>query len=77
VPDGVTTVTSTVPAYSAGVVAVIDVAELTVNDAAAVPPNITADAEVKLLPVMLTLVPPAVVPDEVPRLETEGAAVLR
>lgn len=42
----------------AGEVAVIWVALLTAKDAAAVPPNLTAVAPVKLVPVMITLVPP-------------------
>jgi hypothetical protein len=41
---------------------VIDVAELTVNELALVAPNVTADAAVKPVPVMVTLVPPPVGP---------------
>ena len=64
VPAGVVTVMSTVAAVSAGAVAVIDVAELTVKLVAAVVPNMTPAAPedrapVKLVPVMLTGVPPA------------------
>ena len=54
--------TSTVPT-PAGAVAVIDVAELTVTPAAAVTPNITAVTPVKLVPVIVTDVPPADGPD--------------
>ena len=61
-PPTVVTVTSTVPAAPAGEVAVMDVAELTVKDVALVAPNFTADAPVKLVPVMVTLAPPAVPP---------------
>ena len=46
----------------AGEVAVIDVAELTVKPVAAVAPNLTAVAPVKPVPVIVTLVPPAVGP---------------
>ena len=46
----------------AGEVAVIEVALLTVNEVAAVLPNLTAVAPVKLVPVMATLVPPALGP---------------
>jgi hypothetical protein len=46
----------------AGDVAVIEVALLTVNELAAVLPNFTAVAPVKLVPVMVTLVPPPVGP---------------
>ena len=61
-PPAVVTLTSTVP-VPAGEVAVIWVAELTVKPVAAVAPNFTAVAPVKLVPVMSTLVPPAVGPD--------------
>ena len=61
-PPTVVTVMSTVPAVSAGEVAVICVALLTVNVVAAVAPNITAVAPVKFVPAMVTDVPPAVVP---------------
>src|SRR5437870_1945076 len=54
--------TSTVPAACAGEVAVIFVAEFTMKLAAGVPPKDTAVAPVKFVPVMMTLVPPAVVP---------------
>ena len=62
VPAGVVTVTSTLPAAPAGATAVIEVAELTVNNVAAVAPNLTAVAPLKLVPVMVTRVPPAVEP---------------
>jgi hypothetical protein len=61
VPPGVVTCTSTAPAACAGVTALIEVALVTVNRAA-VPPNETAVAPVNCLPVMVTLVPPAVDP---------------
>ena len=50
------TLTLPVPADE---VAVIWLALLTAKDAAAVPPNLTAVAPVKFVPVMVTLVPPA------------------
>jgi len=56
------TVTSTVPAASAGETAVIDVALFTVKLAAAVPPNVTAVAPVRFVPVIVTVVPPVVGP---------------
>jgi hypothetical protein len=62
VPPTVVTVTSTVP-VPAGDVAVIWVAELTVKLVAAVPPMVTPVAPVKLVPVTVTEVPPAVVPE--------------
>jgi len=55
-------VTSTVP-VPAGDVAVIDVAELTTKLAALVAPNFTAVAPVRLVPVIVTEVPPAVGPE--------------
>ncbi len=61
-PPPVVTVTSTVP-VPAGDVAVIWVAELTVNPAAGVAPKFTALAPVKLVPVIVTDVPPPVGPD--------------
>ena len=58
VPPTVVTLMSTVP-VPAGDVAVICVAELTVNAVAAVAPKVTAVAPVKLVPVIVTTVPPA------------------
>jgi hypothetical protein len=59
VPTGVVTVMSTVAALSAGLVALIEVEELTLKLLAAVVPNATAVAPVKLVPVTVTTVPPA------------------
>ena len=61
VPPPVVTVTSTVP-VPAGAVAVMDVALLTVKVVAAVAPNFTAVAPVRLVPVMVTEVPPVLGP---------------
>ena len=58
VPPGVVTVTSTVP-VPAGETAVIELSELTVKLVALVEPNLTAVAPLKLVPVMLTELPPA------------------
>ena len=60
-PPAVVTVTSTMP-LPAGELAVIEVALLTLNEAAFAPPNLTAVAPVRLVPVMVTEVPPRVVP---------------
>ena len=55
VPPGVVTVMSTVPAGSAGAVAVIEVAELTVTLVAAWPvPNATVEPATNPVPVILT-----------------------
>ena len=58
VPAGVVTVTSTVP-VPAGDVALIDVALLTITPVAALAPKSTAVAPLRLVPVMVTDVPPA------------------
>jgi hypothetical protein len=50
---------STVLGCWAGLLAVICVDELTVNEVAAVVPNLTAVAPVKFVPVIVTEVPPA------------------
>jgi hypothetical protein len=63
VPLDVVTVTSTVPAGSAGLTAVIELSELTVKLAAARVPNLTAVAPVRALPVMVTVVAPPVGPE--------------
>ena len=51
------------PADSAGLVAVMEVDELTVNVVVGEVPKSTAVAPVKLVPVIVTEVPPAVVPE--------------
>jgi len=51
----------------------MDVAEVTTNDAAAVVPKLTPVAPVKFVPVTVTLVPPAVVPEVGLTLVTVGA----
>ena len=58
-PPGVVTWILTAPALPAGAVTVIDVAETTEKVVAAVAPNVTAVAPLRLLPVMVTAVPPA------------------
>lgn len=72
-PDAVTTVTCTEPAEPAGEIAVMLVAEFTVTLSAAVVPKETEEALVKLLPMMVTEVPPAVVPLAGPIPATVGA----
>ncbi|PIT03974.1 hypothetical protein TSA1_26780 [Bradyrhizobium nitroreducens] len=62
VPPVVVTLISTVP-VPAGDVAVIWVAELTVKPVAGVAPKVTAVAPERLVPVMVTVVPPAPGPD--------------
>ena len=60
-PPDVVTVMSTVP-VPAGDVAVIEVAELKVKPVAGVAPNVTAVTPVKLVPVIVTVVPPVTGP---------------
>jgi hypothetical protein len=62
VPPIVETLTSTVPANPDGLVAVTEVGELTVNVEAAEEPNFTPVVPTRLVPVMVTLVPPDVGP---------------
>ena len=59
---GFVTVTVTAPALPAGVVAVIDVALTTVTFVAEALPNVTVAPDTKFVPVIVTAVPPAVVP---------------
>ena len=73
VPTGVVTVMSTGPADPGGEVAVICVTLFTVKLMAAVPPNFTLVAPVKPVPVMTTLVAPAVGPLTGARDVTVGA----
>ena len=73
-PPGVVTRMSTVlPVTPAGAVARIEVSLRTVKVVAIVPPNLTATAPVKLLPVMVTTVPPLCEPADGLRAVTIGA----
>jgi hypothetical protein len=56
------TVTVTAPALPAGVVAVIVVLFTTATFVAAVPPKVTVAPVAKFVPVIVTAVPPAMVP---------------
>ena len=58
VPAGIVTVTFTGPCPG-GETAVIEVAEFTVKLVATAVPNLTAEASVKFVPVIVTEVPPA------------------
>ena len=62
------------PAVPAGVIAVIEVASTTTTLAAAAPPIVTLLAPVKLVPVMVIAVPPAVGPEVGLTLAIVGAA---
>jgi hypothetical protein len=64
--------TSTVPAICGGDTALIDVEETTLNEVAGTVPNVTPVAPMKFVPVIVTEVPPAVVPVCVLRALTVG-----
>jgi hypothetical protein len=55
VPTPLAVVTLTLPVDPAPITAVMEVALTTLNEVAAVPPKLTADAPVKLVPVMVTV----------------------
>ena len=63
VPPGVVTVTSTGPATPAGETAVMELEVLFESPVAATAPNCTAVAPVRLVPVMVTGLPPVVGPE--------------
>jgi hypothetical protein len=73
VPPGVVTVTLTAPALPGGLVTVICVPESALIFAAA-PPKLT-EAPPRLVPVIVTAVPPAVVPLDGDSPVTAGAGV--
>ena len=61
-PPVLVTTTLTTPAACAGVVALMDVLLVTETFVAAVAPNVTVAPVEKLVPVMVTFVPPAIGP---------------
>lgn len=73
-PAGVVTITLAVPAVPIGVVQVIEVSLTTLTLGAAAPPMVTPVAPVKPVPVIVTLVPPAVLPLVGEMLVTVGGA---
>jgi len=74
VPPAVVTRILTVPALCAGVLQVAEVAEITVTPVHADPPTVMPVAPVRLVPVMVIVVPPAVRPLEGETEVTVGAA---
>ena len=62
VPYSVVTIIPTAPVLRAGVIQVIVVLFTMLREVAANPPNVTEVAPVKEVPVIVTLVPPAVLP---------------
>ena len=63
-PSSVVTIMPTAPALRAGVIQVIVVLFTTLREVAAIPPNVTKVAPVKFVPVIVTFVSPAVLPDD-------------
>ncbi len=63
-PAGLDTVTSQTPAMLGGLTTVICVSELTTTSYTGTPPKSTSSTELKPVPVRVTSVPPAVVPEE-------------
>src|SRR6516164_11385585 len=63
VPPGAVTRTSTMP-VPAGLIAVSWVGDTTCTPVAATPPKVTVAGVAKLVPVMVTVVPPAAGPDD-------------
>ena len=62
-PPPVVTIMSTAPAVAcAGVIQVIVVLSTMLREVATIPSNVTKVAPVKFVPVIVTLVPPAVLP---------------
>ena len=62
VPPAVVTSTLALPAEPAGVMQVTDVAVLALREVHALPPMLTPVTLLKLVPVIVKLVPPAVLP---------------
>ena len=63
-PPPAVTIMSTAPALLTGVLQVIVVSLTTIILAATFPPHVTVLAPVKSVPVIVTIVPPALVPDD-------------
>ena len=68
----VATTTSCAPAVPDGVMQVIEVDETTITDVHELPPIVTVAPEIKFVPVIVTEVPPAVVPEVGEMLVTVG-----
>ena len=75
VPYSVVTIMPTAPSLRAGVIQVIVVLFTTLREVAAIPPNVTDVAPVKEVPVIVTLVPPAVLPVNGEILVTTGGVI--
>ncbi len=75
-PPPVVTIMPTSPAVArAGVIQVIVVLSTMLREVAATPPNVTDVAPVKFVPVIITLVPPSVLPDDDEMLLITGGVI--
>ena len=75
-PPPVVTIMPTSPAVvRAGVIQVIVVLFTTIREVADNPPNVTDVAPVKFVPVIVTLVPPAMLPDDDEMLLITGGVI--
>ena len=63
-PYSVVTIMPAAPVLRAGVIQVIVVLFTMLRDVAAIPPNVTDVAPIKDVPVIVTFVPPSVLPDD-------------
>ena len=63
-PPPVVTIMPTAPTLRAGVIQVIVLLFTTLREVADNPPNVTNVAPVKFVPVIVTLVPPSILPDD-------------
>ncbi len=75
VPYSVLTIMPAAPVPRTGVIQVIVVLFTTLREVAAIPLNVTKVAPVKDVPVIVTLVPPAVLPVNGEILVTTGGAI--
>ena len=75
VPYIVVRIMSTAPTLRAGVIQVIVVLFTMLREVADNPPNVTKVAPVKFVPVIVTLVPPSVLPDGSEMLLITGGAI--
>ena len=75
VPYSVVTIMPIAPTLRAGVIQVIVVLSTTLIVVAAIPSNVTEVAPVKFVPVIVTFVPPAVLPDDDEMLLITGGAI--
>jgi len=74
-PPPVVTIIPTAPVVHAGVIQVIVVLFTMLREVAANPPNVTKVAPVKFVPLIVTFVPPSVLPDDDEMLLITGGVI--